>query len=217
MVFVPPGEFTMGNTILADEMPVHKVTLDAFWMDKYEVSNGAFLVCVRAGSCAQPPAGSSAGKPATDIYPVTLVSWQDALDYCTWAGKRLPTEAEWEKAARGADGRIYPWGNKFDQDLVNSAYNLNLKTVPVDQFPKGVSPYGAFNMAGNVWEWTADWYAEDYYQNSPKNNPAGPASGQFRVARGGGYGGTEAVMRTAKRRYISPDETGGYLGFRCAK
>ena len=217
MVFVPAGEFQMGAELMPDERPVHTVYLDAFWMDRYEVSNRLYQACVKAGACRQDPNLSDSGSPANEGLPATLVNWADADAYCKWAGKHLPTEAQWEKAARGTDGRTYPWGNTFDQNIVNSAYNLNLTTVPVDQFPDGASPYGAFNMAGNVWEWVADWYSETYYQQSPRQNPQGPASGELKVARGGGYGGTEAVMRTAQRRSIDGIETGRYLGFRCAE
>lgn len=219
MVFVPAGEFTMGSQIMPAERPIHTVNLGAFWIDTYEVTNALYHKCVEAGAC-QPPQNTSGGDyddPAHSNFPVVQVMWADADQYCQWAGKRLPTEAEWEKAARGTDARIYPWGNTFDPALVNSAYNTNLKTTAVGSFPGGASPYGAMDMAGNVWEWVADWYDDHYYTQSPHDNPTGPITGTHKVARGGGYGGTEAVMRTSQRRTLYPDEYGGYLGFRCAR
>ena len=222
MVFVPAGEFTMGGQILPDEQPVHTVNLNAFWIDTYEVTNALYHKCVEAGGCqplqnASTTSGSSSDDPAQSNHPVTQIAWTEADQYCKWAGKRLPTEAEWEKAARGTDARTYPWGNTFDATLVNSAYNGDLHTTAVGSYPAGASPYGALDMAGNVWEWVADWYAENYYTQSPRDNPTGPASGRLKVARGGGYGGTEAVMRGAQRRSMYPDEFGGFLGFRCAR
>jgi formylglycine-generating enzyme required for sulfatase activity len=219
MVFVPAGEFTMGSQIMPAERPIHTVNLDAFWIDSYEVTNALYHKCVESAAC-QPPQNTSGGDyddPAHGNFPVVQVIWADADQYCHWAGKRLPTEAEWEKAARGTDARIYPWGNTFDPALVNSAYNTNLKTTAVGSFPGGASPYGTMDMAGNVWEWVADWYDDHYYAQSPHDNPIGPITGTYKVARGGGYGGTEAVMRTSQRRTLYPDDYGGYLGFRCAR
>jgi len=216
MVFVPAGKFNMGSNILPDEQPIHTVNLKAFWIDKYEIPNGAYQKCVTAGGCPQPVSWNHIDDTAKLNYPMTLITWAEAAQYCRWAGERLPTEAEWEKAARGTDGRVYPWGDQFKQSLARTAYDFDLSTVPVDRYQGGASPYGALNMAGNVWEWTADWYADNYYRLSPQDNPPGPASGDKRVSRGGGYGGTEAVMRTSKRRDIYPDERGSYLGFRCA-
>jgi len=221
MVFIPAGEFTMGSQILAAEKPIHTIYLDAFWMDTYEVTNVLYKKCVDAGAC-QPPQGSSSSggsytDPAHKDLPITQVIWADADLYCKWAGKRLPTEAEWEKAARGTDARIYPWGNTFDPALLNSAFNSDLQTRAVGSFPAGASPYGAMDMAGNVWEWVADWFDDHYYARSPHDNPKGPEDGRQKVARGGGYGGTDAVMRTSQRRELYPDEYGGWLGFRCAR
>jgi formylglycine-generating enzyme required for sulfatase activity len=197
MVFVPAGEFTMGSSdadkdAYGDEKPQHTVYLDAFWMDKYEVTNAQYKKCVDAGKCSRPSESKSYtrssyyGNASFDNYPVIYVSWNDAKTYCEWAGKRLPTEAEWEKAARGADGRIYPWGNTFDISKVNAERKVG-DTTEVGAYPAGASPYGALDMAGNVWEWVADWYSANYYASSPRNNPTGPSSGQYRVVRGGAW------------------------------
>ena len=185
LVYVPAGEFLMGSTdadldAKADENPQHKVTMDTFWIDRTEVAKDQYQKCVDAGKCAVPVCS---GTGISD-HPVVCVSWQDATNYCAWAGRRLPTEAEWEKAARGTDGRKYPWGNEAPDDK-RLNYNANVgKTSAVGSYPSGASPYGALDMAGNVWEWVADWYDQNYYTSSPAQNPAGPDAGQFRVGAG---------------------------------
>ena len=200
MVLVPAGEFIMGSEEGdADEKPRHRVYLDAFYIDKYEVTNARFQQFVQAtghrtqaeregsgytgdksglvdGANWRAPRGPGSSIAGLEQHPVVSVSQEDAKAYCTWAGKRLPTEAEWEKAARGTDGRTYPWGNQFDSTKGNFD-GKNKGTVPVGTYEGGKSPYGAYDMAGNVWEWVADWYGENYYKNSPARNPQGPASG----------------------------------------
>jgi formylglycine-generating enzyme required for sulfatase activity len=196
MVFIPEGEFTMGsNTGDDDEKPPHPVFLDAFWIDKFEVTNTQYAMCLNAGVCKPPSSNNSNtrngyfGIPQFNNYPVVYVSWEDANRYCGWAGKRLPTEAEWEKAARGTDSRVYPWGNTFDKNLLNSYESGKGDTTAVGSYPpNSASPYGAMDMAGNVWEWVADWYGDNYYTTSPRNNPKGLLSGQYRVLRGGAWG-----------------------------
>lgn len=223
MVYVPAGEFIMGSSLL-NEQPVHTVRLDAFWIDTYEVTNAHYKQCVDAGAC-RPPASTGSneyetyfGDPSYDNYPINQIDWADATQYCAWAGEHLPTEAQWEKAARGTDGRTYPWGNTWDPAFAHSTLDGYLDTAEVGSKPGGASPYGAMDMAGNVWEWTADWYSEDYYAAPPVDNPPGPQTGKARVLRGGGYGGYDAGMRaTVRRGDITPLERQTFIGFRCAK
>ena len=224
MVFVPAGEFTMGsNDGSDDEKPVHTVYLDAFWIDKLEVTNALYKKCVDAGKCPKPGDTSSNtrktyyGDSQYDNYPVIYVSWNDARAYCDWAGKWLPSEAEWEKAARGTDARTYPWGNEFDARKLNSSEGNRNDTTQAGMFTAGASPYGALDMAGNVWEWTADWYDENYYTNSPRNKPAGPSSGQYRVLRGGALYNTSGSARAADRLSGAPANFFNFVGFRCAR
>jgi formylglycine-generating enzyme required for sulfatase activity len=224
MMYVPAGEFVMGsNEGDDDEKPPHTVYLDAFWIDKYEVTNALYKKCVDAGKCSPPSERNSHtrisyyGNSQFDNYPVIYVSWDDANKYCAWAGKKLPTEAQWEKAARGTDGRIYPWGNTFDKNLLNSAEGGKGDTTAVVSYPAGASPYGVMDMAGNVWEWVADWYGQNYYASSPKNNPAGPTSGQWRVLRGGSWSHNSGYVRAAYRNVYVPGLRYSYVGFRCAQ
>ena len=219
MVFVPAGEFGMGcnekvdNQCRADEKPYHKVYLNAFYIDKYEVTNDAYKKCVGAGICS---ANQKFKGFADSQQPVVGVDWNQASTYCSWAGKRLPTEAEWEKAARGTDGRTYPWGEGTDCAKANYGPCNQEKTKSVGSYPFGASPYGAMDMAGNVWEWVADWYDENYYQNSPNRNPTGPGSGQYRVLRGGS-GGDPITLRASSRGRNNPGYMDLYVGLRCAR
>ncbi|MBI3958000.1 MAG: formylglycine-generating enzyme family protein [Chloroflexi bacterium] len=192
---VPAGEFTMGSPDgegSDNEHPQHTVYVDDFWIGRTEVTNAQYARCVEAGVCPAPN-NSRWNESTFADHPVTHVSWDNAVAYTRWLSElsgltvRLPTEAEWEKAARGADGRRYPWGNAAPNDrLLNFNRNVG-STTPVGSYPDGASPYGALDMAGNVWEWVADWYAEDYYARAPERNPMGPESGQYRVVRGGAW------------------------------
>ena len=232
MILIPGGSFLMGSDEHGDEeKPLHKVTLDSFFIDKYEVTVGQFKKFVEAtGYLTEIEVMGGAylklpvlGLFADKVYeqkanvnwrnpgfsqvvtnPVTCVWWNDASAYASWAGKRLPTEAEWEKAARGADGRAYPWGKAWDPSKCNnggrnSTDNFD-KTAPVGSFPQGASPYGAMDMAGNVWEWCADRWAKNYYQKSPDRNPAGPSTGKDRVLRGGSWEMDSLACRTSGYR-----------------
>jgi len=239
MVLVPEGEFSMGSDYEYDgAKPVHIVYLDAFYIDKYEVTNALYAACVSAGTCQPPYATSSFagvpyyGNPEFDNHPVSFVNWEQAKTYCEWRGARLPTEAEWEKAARGTDERVYPWGNDFDGTFVNFCdKNCSFpaahqdyddgyaETAPVDSYPDGQSPYGVYNMAGNVWEWVADQYSETYYRDSPARNPPGPDSGEGRILRGGSWinGLDSAGFRSASRGWNNPVEIVDPVGIRCVR
>lgn len=251
MVYVPAGEFLMGSTdaeinalltqcshckreYFVDELPQHTVYLDAFWIDRTEVTNAQYRKCVEAGTCRAPTAcdwgDPTYGDASKADHPVVCVSWDDARTYCEWAGARLPTEAEWEKAARGSDGRLYPWGNTFDGSALNfcdrncefvwkdtNAEDGYARTAPVGSYPSGASPYGALDMAGNVWEWVNDWYDENYYSRSPDRNPTGPDSGENRALHGGSWGDYWYHARAAHRHGHGVDPTfrSSYVGFRC--
>jgi formylglycine-generating enzyme required for sulfatase activity len=218
MVRVPAGEFWMGSDDGIDrEKPRHRVYLDAYAIDKYEMTNALYKRFMDATSRAAPLYWNDAKWNGT-TQPVVGVSWHDADAYCKWAGKRLPTEAEWEKAARGTDGRKYPWGDQWDASRANSDESKLGKTVPVGSYPSGISPYGAHDMAGNVWEWVVDWFDENYYKKTPERNPPGPPSGERRVLRGGSWNGTAIGLRAALRSFNSPDRPSYlFIGFRCAR
>jgi formylglycine-generating enzyme required for sulfatase activity len=229
MVLVPAGEFPMGSEDGSEnERPVHEVYLDAFYIDKYEVSNAQYEKCVKAGKCDAPADISSYsrdsyyGNPSYADYPVIYVSWYNAQDYCAWVGGRLPTEAEWEKAARGTTVRAYPWGDGDPNCSLANSHNDATgsycvgDTSAVGSYPTGASQYGAVDMAGNVWEWVNDWYSDTYYSGSPYANPQGPSTGTYKVVRGGSWISDWDVLRTATRYYGGPDGRNYSFGFRCA-
>lgn len=235
-VEVPEGSFIMGCdpqqnggfNCLGSELPGRAVTLSAFLIDKYEVTNTQYRDCVADGGCREPRSTNSQTRtdyytnPEYDLYPVVFVSYQDAQDFCEWAGMRLPTEAEWEKAASSEGHLAYPWGSEDpDCTLANSRNNLNATacvgdTTAVGSYPQGASAFGIMDMAGNVWEWVADYYDADYYSVSPAENPQGPESGSERVVRGGGWSGGWRYLRSASRAFDLPFYSGADLGFRCA-
>jgi formylglycine-generating enzyme required for sulfatase activity len=218
LVFVPSGEFIMGTTT---------VYLNSFWIDKTEVTNGMYGKCVQAGQCSPPRSQASHtrqsyyGNREFEQYPVIYVSWLDAGRYCDWVGGRLPTEAEWEKAARGTDGRQFPWGNDDPGGIGDFVGLLNYRaqdTTEVGTYPRGASPYGALDMAGNVSEWVADWFSPEYYSRPPASNPLGPDSGEYRVWRGGSWANTSIDrVRTYSRTGNLPTDSSGGIGFRCAR
>jgi len=221
MVLVPAGEFIMGSDKGDDdEQPIHRVFLDSFYMDKFEVTNRRFAKFVEAIQIEPPWGFADKEKPIVHAdYPVRWVNWMDAMGYCLWAGKRLPTEAEWEKAARGSDGRVYPWGNDSPTPA-HAVFGLKegIGTVsPVGNRDKGKSPYGVHDMAGNLYEWTMDWYDELFYQNIPAINPRGPAEGTTKAQRGGSYSNTPYRLRSTFRTKSDPTEHEPNVGFRCAQ
>ena len=210
MALVPDGEFAMGSDLVDDEKPQHRVYLNAFYMDTYEVTVGQYAKFLEA-----PPDWNIMNQARHQKRPVANVDWADAATYCKWAGKRLPTEAEWEKAARGTDGRTYPWGNevrtrlhatfgKLDTSKDDLGWNSHAALTPVGLLEDGKSPYGIYDMAGNVWEWTSDWYDKNYYQSSPSQNPEGPSSGEFKVIRGGSWFNDPQALRSALRGNDKP-------------
>jgi len=218
MVLIPSGEFIMGDDDGArDEQPQRTVLLNTYWIDQFPVTNVEYKAFVDATGHRRPPHWKS-GTYQLDKkkHPVTNVSWKDANAYAQWVGKRLPTEAEWEKAARGNLGQTYPWGDAFRKDNVNSSNDYGGLT-PVDQFAGGMSPYGVMDMAGNVQEWCQDWYFDDYYKAAPLDNPTGPEGGQYRVVRGGFYGENRSGVRCATRHYAPPETMQDHIGFRCVK
>lgn len=223
MVFVPRGSFQMGAWDgELDEQPVHEVTVDAFWIDRTVVTNRQYADCVAAGGCLEPRSkrsyarGSYYGNPQFDDHAVVNVTWEYAVNYCAWAGARLPTEAEWEHAGAGPESAIYPWGSRWDPRLANVADTGGLDTKPVDTYADGASWCGAIGMAGGVWEWVQDWYAEDYYAESPAENPQGPDSGEQRVRKGGAFHYDVKYARCSARNGKRPGEYSSAGGFRCA-
>lgn len=261
-VLVPAGEFVMGSPAgsegFPDERPQRLVFVSAFRIDRYETTNGAYARFVRETG-HPPPANlnpavtvweQGAPLPGIGDHPVVNVSWEDAVAFCRWAGKRLPTEAEWEKAARGTDGRAFPWGNTWDPMAANSAsfwagrtveiqsqedwrafwmegegakivrekgVKGEILTLPVGSFPKDLSPYGIYDMAGNAAEWVTDWYDPRYYVHGPLADPPGPARGLERAMRGGSWLKPRISLRTPYRDFGFPQSRPSGTGFRCAR
>lgn len=240
-IFVPAGTLHMGGMdVFAenDELPYHDVMMKELWLDQTEVTNGMYTLCVQAGSCLPPRKLSSTKRPSYfdnqefRDYPVIQVTWDDARSYCTWAGRRLPTEAEWERAARGDDMRTYPWGDEPPSELYANFGNLVRDTSRVGTYAAGASPFGALDMAGNVWEWVSDYYDLDYYLTAPTADPSGPEEvlGRYqRVIRGGSYQDDPTGIRVSNRGNESgPNPLAPYgstgiqgnssvkIGFRCA-
>jgi iron(II)-dependent oxidoreductase len=231
MVSVPPGWFLMGSDQKVDpaagpqELPQHRVYVDGFQIDKYEVSNVDYLRFVLATGADWPKFWRERPFPEKmALHPAMSVSWIDADAYCRWTGKRLPTEAEWEKAARGEDGRLFPWGNEpagwIKSNIAHPGSKRGFKYPPlanVYRYERGVSPYGVHQMAGNVSEWVADWFHPDYYKRGENRNPRGPEMGTDKVFRGGSWNEDPEVARSAGRNAAAPDHRSYLIGFRCAK
>jgi formylglycine-generating enzyme required for sulfatase activity len=216
MVKIPAGEFLMGSPEgegEPHEQPQHRVFTSEFLIDKTEVSWRQFRKFVEATG-APLPRTPVWGTP--DHYPSAFILWEEARAYCEWVGGRLPTEAEWEKAARGTDGRKYPWGNEWDPRRCNSISGGLHQPDNVGSYPGCLSPYGVLDLPGSMWEWCADWYGESYYAESPSRDPKGPASGRFRVMRGGAWMSQPLWLRTAHRFKASPSSRNFDHGFRCA-
>lgn len=238
MILIPAGEFIMGTDsegANADQKPAHTVYLDAFYIDKHEVTNAEYEEFILSGGYKskklwtkkgwnfiqnnqiQAPLKYRQNKISTEPdQPVIGVSWYEANAYATWAGKRLPTEAEWEKAARGTDGRIYPWGDEMDFSKLSYFPHVT-KVQTVGSFANGASPYGVRDMAGSVWEWCADWYSESYYNQSPGTNSKGPGNGEYRVLRGGAWNSIRRQLQSTYRYYEKENYQDYTIGFRCAK
>lgn len=225
MVDISEGIFSMGfdgTQALEDERPLHRVWLDAFAMDLYEVTTTQYALFLGATNRPAPWQWHAVDLAQHGDRPVIGVDWSDADAYCRWKGKRLPTEAQWEKAARGTDGRLHPWGNQAPtNELANFAlgarFSYGQVLMPVRSYEQGKSPYGLYQMAGNVWEWVQDWYAANYYETSPDRNPLGPEQGQFKVLRGGSWSDLPKYLLTYGRFKLLPDTRNSYTGFRCAK
>ncbi|WP_447975219.1 formylglycine-generating enzyme family protein [Nitrospira sp. Kam-Ns4a] len=258
MVLIPAGPFLRGSPAGQgdpDEQPQRTIELDAFYLDQHEVTNRRYQAFLKATGhrvpehCCDPGYNLWQGTeiaPALLDHPVVNVDWFDAEAFCRWAGKRLPTEAEWEKAARGADGRLYPWGNEWDRTRANGvAYWAEkdfatpeeakawwadsgaeiierrgihgLLTLPVTALEAGATPTGILHLAGNVWEWVADWYDPAAYAAAPAKNPKGPAAGEYKVTRGGSWLNHRHFLRTTARDGSRPLMRNHGTGFRCAK
>lgn len=217
MVLVPSGQFLMGSREgegRADERPQRSVYLEGYWIYVQPVTVVRFLAyCARTGR-ASPP------EPAwgwRDDDPVVNVTHEEARRYAEWAGGTLPSEAQWERAARGTDGRRYPWGDAWEPGRCNGAEGGPGRTTPVDRHPAGASPAGCEDMAGNAWEWCADWYEASFYRHGTTWNPRGPATGRLRCVRGGGWKGGGEEVRVAHRGSVRPDGRRDDLGFRCVQ
>lgn len=220
MIYIPAGTFQMGtNSGDPEERPVHTVTLDAFWIDRTEVTNAMYALCVAEGQCTPPSSSGSFtrvryyGDSAFDNYPVLAVNWFQANAYCNWAVRQLPTEAQWEYAARGGlVGATYPWGEGIDCSRANYSGCVGETTEVGSYSPNG---YGLYDMAGNVWEWVADYFS-DSYSSASVTNPTGPTSGGYRVIRGGTWDDDANSLRVTNRYGVTPERQNASIGFRCA-
>jgi len=234
LCLIPAGSFTMGSdSDLPNEAPAHEIYLDAYYIGKAEVTNAEYYpFWLESGGTDSEHTPISYGEAFgtwPDVaemkpnYPVIGVSWDSAVAYAAWRGMRLPTEAEWEKAARGTEAKRWPWGDTFTQRIKDTTIHANVwkqsgaRLQPVGTYQTGVSPYGAYDMAGNVWEWVADRYSDTYYRRSPDRNPKGPAVGSRRVVKGGSWLNPEMLARCSTRIGQYPAIGTSFIGFRLAK
>jgi formylglycine-generating enzyme required for sulfatase activity len=220
MVLIPAGDFWMGaEDGLPDTRPMHRVYVSTYWLDRHEVTNRQYRQCMESGGCGPTKDHAAYNDPALADHPVTNVTWSQGRNYCGWRGKRLPTEAEWEKAARGIDGRLYPWGNSDDMVKARSRPGESTKngTVPVGSIEFARSPYGVADLVMNASEWVNDWYAEDFYRSSPSRDPQGPPRGSFKVLRGGEPSDRPLELRASYRGWDDMSYWGPSVGFRCAQ
>lgn len=217
LVYIPAGDFTMGNNDF--NAPSHNVTLDGYWIQQTPVTNRMYEQCVKSGSCAAPRqelGGPVFSNPQFASHPVVGVNWEQAQNYCEWIQGSLPTEAQWEKAARGTSGNNFPWGTSRPTCELLNFSGCNGSTTNVTAHEEGKSSYGVFDMAGNVFEWVFDWYGQNYYGESPSVNPTGPQSGEYRVVRGSSFDTAAEQLASAIRRFNEQNDSGRDLGFRCA-
>jgi formylglycine-generating enzyme required for sulfatase activity len=222
MALIPAGEFAMGSDRgQDDEQPVHRVSVKPFYLDAHEVTVSHYREFLSSQKVDPPFKWNDASTGSHDGKPVIGVNWYDARDYCRWVGKRLPTEAEWEMAARGIEGRTYPWGNahptKAHANAGQSKWRGYDTLSNVGRYELGKTPEGVYDLAGNLWEWVADWYDPVYYQFSPRDNPSGPPAGPLRAMRGGAWNNDSKTIRSTNRAGYAPDARRNDLGFRCAR
>jgi len=229
MVFIPGGEFARGRmhklpddglpwfpVLLMDDRPVKSIRIDPFYLDTHEVTNARYAEFIKATRRKAPYNWPKGQLPeGKKNHPVAAIDWHDASAYCAWAGKRLPTEAEWERAARGlAEGAKYPWGDR-NATKNDACYDTLQGPCEVGKYRHNY--FGLYDIAGNLWEWTRDWYAKDYYAGSPQANPQGPATGKYKVIRGGSWADLSKYLTTAHRNWARPLERSPNIGVRCAK
>jgi formylglycine-generating enzyme required for sulfatase activity len=219
LVEIPAGEFVMGcneavdTACEDDEKPMHTVMVSAFQLERTEVTQGQYTACVLDGACTPPSCAWVCEEPNL---PGGCLTWQQAQDYCAWAGRRLPSEAEWEKAARGTEGALFPWGDDAPECALANLADCSDGPAPAGSLDAGASPYGVLDMAGNMVEMVADWYDASYYESSPAADPPGPTSGSRYVGRGGGYKSEANWLRSSKRDWYDLTDQAASLGFRCA-
>lgn len=222
MVLIPAGEFAMGSDLgQEDEQPVHRVSVKAFYLDVYETTVSRYAEFLASQKPDAPFKWNEATAGAHENKPAVGVNWYDARDYCRWVGKRLPTEAEWEIAARDTGGRIYPWGSahptKGHANAGETRWRGYDSLSNVGRFELGKTPEGVYDLAGNLWEWVADWYDPTYYQFSARDNPKGPSAGPLRALRGGAWNNDSKAIRSSNRAGYAPDARRNDVGFRCAQ